>query len=186
LYQAKLFKESSGNPESCSKIYYARGLLQTTYPGAFDDIWQMVHGNKDRDKRLRRKHPKIYSYFAKEFEEVGKSIDLWDEKMRDKETLDPRFQLRLGIAYFEILDGEDHFNDPEYDDKFAVAKYYQGYKPLRENPKKAMKAADRHISNIWKNKKAFGEINSMILDNFENIIDKPLEEIERPFSNRQA
>jgi hypothetical protein len=164
LYQAMIFAESSGNPEACSEDWFARGLMQVRYAGAFDEIWQLVYSDKARFKRLRRTHPRIHAYFKEVFRDVEDPLAFWYDKMvhKDKDTFDPEFGMRIGVAYLEILDSEDHLPDPEYDDLLAVLKYLSGPTKVAEDVDMEMKKGNAHISKVRDKRKSFDELNRVV------------------------
>ncbi len=147
-----------------SKIWFARGLIGVRYAGAFDEIWRMVHSDKARYKKLRKLHPKIHAYFKDVFEDVKDPLALWKDKMvhKDKDTFDPEFGLRLGVAYLEILDSEDHLPDPEYDDLLAVLKYLSGPTKVAKDVDREMKKGNNHISKVREKRKSFDKMNNVI------------------------
>ncbi len=164
LYQAIILAESTGNTEACSEDWYARGLMQVRYAGAFDELWQLVYSDKPRFERLRRLHPRIHAHFREVFKDVEDPLAFWFDKMvhKDKDTFDPEFGLRLGVAYLEILDSEDHLPDPEYDDLLAVLKYLSGPTKVAEDVDREMKKGNNHISKVKSRRESFDRMNRIV------------------------
>ena len=103
----------------------------------------------------------VYAYFKKELH--GDSLSIWKKKMIDRETFDPEFGLRLGIAYYEIMDKEIEVKNREYDDKIAEAMYLCGPTYVRRNPKKALRESRRHINRVWETKRRFEKYDRDII-----------------------
>lgn len=164
LYQAMIFAESSGDITAYSEKWFARGLIGVRYAGAFDEIWQMVHSNKLRYKKLRKLHPRIHSYFKDVLGDVENSLAFWNDKMvyKDKDTFDPEFGLRVGVAYLEILDSENKLPDPEQDDLLAVLKYLSGPTKVAEDVDREMKKGNNHISKVRDKRGSFNEMNRIV------------------------
>ncbi len=164
LYQAMIFAESSGDVTAYSEKWFARGLIGVRYSGAFDEIWRMVHSNKARYKNLRTLHPKIHSYFKDVLGDVENSLAFWNDKMvyKDKDTFDPEFGLRVGVAYLEILDSENKLPDPEHDDLLAVLKYLSGPTKVAKDVEREMEKGNNHISKVRDKRKSFDELNRVV------------------------
>ena len=160
FYAAKVFVESSGNPLSVSKQWYARGLLGTRYAGAYLEIWNLVHSKEKRYQRLRERFPKIYQYFKDKLQ--GDKLQVWKKYMI--ENPDPEFGLWLGITYSLLLDDGDKIT--------TEVKYNVGPTFFKKNPHKAVKNASRHVRKVLRYERKFKEMNQCLkeyMESYKNI-----------------